>query len=643
MNQSLSASAGVGSLLGTGGVSVASADAAIQGAVSIDGQSAQSFDHSMQQANHQHSSASAERVQSGQTLPEGGESLPSVEHYGSNVSPADIVAKPEGHIDEIKAGEMHQSQWQQELFTAADNNVQDALASKSDGDSALQQINQYRDADLRVLADSALKQVGARSDHKAQGAELSAENIRNRAPAGNAESSAALAGRLQIEPGSSKGGAGALAGNAVPVAGVGLVNQEAGSQSSVEFPVQSADQAKGQSSASADVSERQSLVSSLAQSKPGFKPVASSNVAGAGQDLEHKTQVESGVLVGAGRLGAEGSDLVERMPSSLQVSDMIQSAGKGQGGEKTEQAPVKNLFAESVAQIVREAGLANEQSSDSVRPAVGSVEEAISRLSVPAGAVTEAKVGVEVLKGESFVKVDGGSSRAEPQLRAQPIDTVVQPPVRQAADSAMQSVSALAGVQQVVENVRQKAQFGSESDKLKGVELTGRSEGRQDSLLTSFADSLAAAGKVRSTAEPMQMVMPEGARPGMPAWSQAVNNRVMMMASQNGQFAEIQLDPPELGSLLVKLQVKNEQVSVVFTTPHGSVREAIEQSMPRLREMFAEQGLDLAESSVHDQDEGRQRGSEQDESFVGYQNNSAEESVPEVMHQESLSLVDYYA
>ncbi|WP_290704482.1 flagellar hook-length control protein FliK [Amphritea sp.] len=640
MNQSLSASAGVGSLLGTGAVSVASADTAVQGVVSIGDQATQSFDQSMQQANHQHSAASAEQVQSGQTLPEGGESLPSDERYGNGVSDADVVAQPEGSVDGVKAGEMNQGQWQQELFTAADNNTQDVLVSNSDGGSALQQINQYRDADLSVLADSALKQVGARSDHKAQGAELNAESIRNRFSVGSAADSTALAGRLLTEPESFRGASGALAGNAVPAAEVGLVNQEAKSQQPVEFSVQPTDQGKSQSAASAGIAEGQSLVSSLAQSKPEI----SSIVAGAGPTLENKTQVESGVVVGTGRSGAEGSDLVERMSSSLQASEVIQSTEKGQGGVgEAGQAPAKNLFAESVAQIVREAGLANEQLSDSIRPAVGSIEEAVSRLSVAAGGVSEAKVGAEALKGESFVKVDGSSSRVEPQLRAQPIETVVQSPVRQAADSAMQSGSALAGVQQVVDNARQQIKSGTESDKLKGIELTGRSEGRQDALLTSFADSLAAAGKVRSTAEPMQMVMPEGTRPGMPAWSQAVNNRVMMMASQNGQFAEIQLDPPELGSLLVKLQVKNEQVSVVFTTPHGSVREAIEQSLPRLREMFAEQGLDLAESSVHDQDDGQQRGSEQDESFVGYQNSSAEESVPEVMHQESLSLVDYYA
>lgn len=643
MNQSLSASVGAGSLLGAGAVSVASADAAVQGTVSTGGQATQSFDQSMQQANNQHSSASVEQAQGGQTLPEGGESLPSVEHDRNNASPADVVAKPEGSIDQIKVGEVTQSQWQQELFTAAGNNSQDALASTSDGDSALQQINQYRDADMNVLADSALKQVGARSEHRAQAVELSAGNVRSRSSAGDsADALMAHAGRLGAESESFRGAAGVLSGNAVPVAG--LVNQEAKSQQPVEFFVQPTDQGKSLSSVSADMAERQSLVSSLVQSKADFKPSASSVVVDADQAEGNRSQVEPGLLVGAGRSEAEGSDLVERMPSSLQASDIIQSAEKGRGGTgKTEQAPVKSLFAESVAQIVREAGLANEQLSDSTRPAVGSVEEAVSRVSVPAGGVSEAKAGVEALKGEQFVKVDGGGSRVESQLRAQQTESVVQSSVRQTADSAMQSGNALAGAQQAVENVRQQIKSGGESDKLKGVELTGRAEGRQDTLLTSFADSLAAAGKVRSTAEPMQMVMPEGTRPGMPAWSQAVNNRVMMMASQNGQFAEIQLDPPELGSLLVKLQIKNEQVSVVFTTPHGSVREAIEQSLPRLREMFAEQGLDLAESSVHDQDEGQQRGGEQDESFVGYQNSSAEESVPEIMHQESLSLVDYYA
>ncbi|MCV6609545.1 MAG: flagellar hook-length control protein FliK [Amphritea sp.] len=166
--------------------------------------------------------------------------------------------------------------------------------------------------------------------------------------------------------------------------------------------------------------------------------------------------------------------------------------------------------------------------------------------------------------------------------------------------------------------------------------------------LAGFAETLAMANKSsKSVAETQQMIMPNGLKPGVPAWNQAVNERVMLLSSQNGRFAEIQLDPPELGSLQVKLQVKNEQVSVVFATPHAAVKDALEQGMPRLREMFEEQGMSLADSSVEDQSSGQQSDGE---SGSGYGNAQvagsgavAEQESADVAEGQAMSLVDYYA
>ncbi|MDX2423211.1 MAG: flagellar hook-length control protein FliK, partial [Amphritea sp.] len=212
----------------------------------------------------------------------------------------------------------------------------------------------------------------------------------------------------------------------------------------------------------------------------------------------------------------------------------------------------------------------------------------------------------------------------------------------QIIDPATGQLVAQAG-QSNAEHIRSSLKSGG-GDKAASLELSGRSESRQEGSLTGFADSLAAASKSTRTAQESPQVMPQGVKPGTPSWGQAVNDRVMLMASKNGQFAEIQLDPPELGSLQVKLHLKNDQVSVVFTTPHGSVRESLEQNMPRLREMFADQGFNLSESSVEDQS-GQQRDESQSgsASFAGYSNGSADEGQDESAVTESLSLVDYYA
>ena len=87
---------------------------------------------------------------------------------------------------------------------------------------------------------------------------------------------------------------------------------------------------------------------------------------------------------------------------------------------------------------------------------------------------------------------------------------------------------------------------------------------------------------------------------GQPQWGQAVGERVLWLAAQNVSAAEIRLDPPELGPMQVRVSVNQEQVNVSFTSPHPAVREVLDQQLNRLREMFAEQGLNLGDVDVSD-------------------------------------------
>ncbi|WP_136680261.1 flagellar hook-length control protein FliK [Neptunomonas sp. XY-337] len=151
---------------------------------------------------------------------------------------------------------------------------------------------------------------------------------------------------------------------------------------------------------------------------------------------------------------------------------------------------------------------------------------------------------------------------------------------------------------------------------------------------------------VRPSAE-VQARMPQGMLPTHPQWQQAVSERVVWAAGQQVQTATIQLDPPELGSLQVKLQVTQEGVNVSFTSPHANVRDAVEQSIPRLREMMAEQGLDLAESSVGDQSSSQDRGAQNGESGGQYVEGGSGapdtgQNAP-MNRAQNLNLVDYYA
>lgn len=90
-------------------------------------------------------------------------------------------------------------------------------------------------------------------------------------------------------------------------------------------------------------------------------------------------------------------------------------------------------------------------------------------------------------------------------------------------------------------------------------------------------------------------VEPPVARPG---WDQSLGQRVVWMAEGRQETAEIQLNPPHLGPLKVRVELNGDQASVSFSSNHLVVRDAVESAVPRLREMLEASGLNLANVDV---------------------------------------------
>jgi flagellar hook-length control protein FliK len=111
------------------------------------------------------------------------------------------------------------------------------------------------------------------------------------------------------------------------------------------------------------------------------------------------------------------------------------------------------------------------------------------------------------------------------------------------------------------------------------------------------------AAPVKESASPMDMDRPVG-RPG---WSQDLGERIIWMAGQGLQTAELRLAPRHLGPLEVRIDLNQDQASVQFVSHHASVREAIESAIPKLREMLGAQQLNLMEVNVSQQSFAEQR------------------------------------
>lgn len=130
-----------------------------------------------------------------------------------------------------------------------------------------------------------------------------------------------------------------------------------------------------------------------------------------------------------------------------------------------------------------------------------------------------------------------------------------------------------------------------------------------------------------------------------PNWGQGVGEKVVWMVSQKLRFAEIQLDPPELGPLQVKVSVVNDQVSVSFTSQHAPVRDALDSQAIRLREILESQGLNLVDVDVSDQQQPDQReqGGLAGQGVADVEQGEAEmDAAPVAVSYVSPNLVDYF-
>lgn len=98
----------------------------------------------------------------------------------------------------------------------------------------------------------------------------------------------------------------------------------------------------------------------------------------------------------------------------------------------------------------------------------------------------------------------------------------------------------------------------------------------------------------RNASEPLQMNTPLRE----PAWPTEFGQKLVWMATQDRQNAQITLNPPQMGPIEISLNVKNDQATAVFVSGNPEVREALESALPRLREMLAGVGVELGQTNV---------------------------------------------
>jgi flagellar hook-length control protein FliK len=86
---------------------------------------------------------------------------------------------------------------------------------------------------------------------------------------------------------------------------------------------------------------------------------------------------------------------------------------------------------------------------------------------------------------------------------------------------------------------------------------------------------------------------------GTPRWKDELGSHLTLMTTQGQQSGSLRLSPEHLGPLEIQITVADDKTtSVQFNSQHAETRAALQDAMPRLRELFASAGLQLGDAGV---------------------------------------------
>ena len=85
---------------------------------------------------------------------------------------------------------------------------------------------------------------------------------------------------------------------------------------------------------------------------------------------------------------------------------------------------------------------------------------------------------------------------------------------------------------------------------------------------------------------------------GHTGWQEETGQKLTWMVGNGRQHADLVLTPPNLGRVEISLTINGDQAGAIFTSPNPAVREALEGSLHRLREILADAGVSLGQAQV---------------------------------------------
>lgn len=137
---------------------------------------------------------------------------------------------------------------------------------------------------------------------------------------------------------------------------------------------------------------------------------------------------------------------------------------------------------------------------------------------------------------------------------------------------------------------------------------------------------------------------------------QQLAEKVRWMVNSKSATAEIRLDPPDLGGINIKINLSGDTAQVNFNVQSAAAKEALDQAVPRLREMLQDHGIELGESVVQQESQHSQQGeSSENRDSLAQSNDVMQDDTQELVEENTTQVIqqrisgsvlggiDYYA
>lgn len=115
---------------------------------------------------------------------------------------------------------------------------------------------------------------------------------------------------------------------------------------------------------------------------------------------------------------------------------------------------------------------------------------------------------------------------------------------------------------------------------------------------------------------------------GHERWTQEVGDKLSWMVTKQESSATLVLNPPHMGRVEVSVTINGDQASASFVSANPAVREALENAIPRLKEVLADAGVQLGQAQVGAESRGDSSQNPERRDNRGHNNTVTGELVP---------------